>query len=79
MTEFAVFVGFFSTLLPPQANIQNSVSIESECSRFRRFRENLVEIGVVDSENFGGKNIYKPFENIRRRPTARLINKMKTQ
>ena len=52
MTEFPGF-GFFSTLLPPQTKIKNSVSIEFECSRFRRFFENLVEIGLVDSEKLG--------------------------
>ena len=46
-------LGFFRPSCPPQTKIQNSVSIESESSRFRRFRENLVEIGLVDSEKLG--------------------------
>ena len=55
---------FFSTLLPPpppQTTILNFVSIKSDCSRFWRFCENLVEIGLVDSKKLGWKK-YKPFE-----------------
>ena len=52
MTEFSVFWVFFQPSCPPETKIQNSVSIESECLRFQRFRENLVEIGFVDSEKF---------------------------
>ena len=48
---FRVFGGFFDPSAP-QIKIQNSVLIESECSRFGKFRENLVEIGLVDSERF---------------------------
>ena len=49
MTEFSVF------FYPPAPTDKNSkfCSIESECSRFRRFRENLVEICLVDSEKLG--------------------------
>ena len=54
MTEVSVFWVFFRPSCPyAQTKIQNSVLIESECSRFRRFRENLVEICLVDSEKFG--------------------------
>ena len=49
--------GCFSILLPPQTEIQTSVSIESECLRFQRFRGNLVDIGLVDSKKLGWKNI----------------------
>ena len=71
-TEFSVFWGF-STLLPPQTKIQNSVSIESECSRFRGFSKIWLKSVLFIRRNLAEK-IYKPFENISRRPTARLIN-----
>ena len=61
--------GFFVYPPAPQTKIQNSVSIESGSSRFLRFRENLVELGFVDSEKLGWKN--KTSQNISRRPTTR--------
>ena len=63
--NFSCF-GLFFDPMAPQTKIQNSVSIESECSRFLRFRENLVEIGLVDSEKLGWKNINRR-KNISRR------------
>ena len=52
MTEFSVFRVFFD---PPAPTDKNSTFclIESECLRILRFSENLVEIGLVDSEKFG--------------------------
>ena len=52
-----MFGGGVNPPAPLQTKIQNSVSIESECFRFRRFPENLVEIGLVDSETWLKKKI----------------------
>ena len=50
MTPFSVFGRGFRPTCPHRKKNRNSVSIESECLRFLKFRENLIEIGLVDSE-----------------------------